>query len=173
VARLNPSCNAQSGREQTVTWRAQRTSRFVFNTIASRGDTLLWARSSCLGEELACNDNIYDTVRNDVPYNIQSLITVDLIEGQQIILGLDEAQRDAVQQIQLNVHDLGLACIESPTADGVGRALSEGNNEAASTRFSPSCAGMGRDSVLLWTTPETGNYRFDTDGCSLSTLLIA
>lgn len=171
VARLNPSCNAQSGREQTVTWRAQRTSRFVFNTIASRGDTLLWARSSCLGEELACNDNIYDTVRNDVPYNIQSLITLDLIEGQQIILGLDEAQRDAVQQIQLNVHDLGLACDESPTADGVGRALSEGNNEAASTRFSPSCAGMGRDSVLLWTAPETRNYRFDTDGSALDTVL--
>jgi hypothetical protein len=171
VARLNPSCKAQSGRERTVTWRAQRSSRFVFNSIASRGDTLLWARSSCLGEELACNDNIYDTVRNDVPYNIQSLITVDLTEGQQIILGLDEAERDAVQQIQLNVHDLGLACDEAPIANGLGTALSEGNNEAASTRFSPSCAGMGRDSVLLWTAPNDGNFRFDTDGSAVDTVL--
>lgn len=171
VARLSGSCGGLEGRERTLLWQAPHTSRYTFNTISSRGNTVLWARSECEGQELACNDELYGDARMDVPYNTQSLIQLDLNQGQRIILGLDEAARNRVDQVTLNVYDLGLACSEAGTLSQVGMAVARGNNDAQATRLTPSCAGMGRDHIILWTAPASATYRFDTQGSGLDTVL--
>ena len=171
VARLSSSCGGLLGRERTVRWRAPRSGRYTFNTISSRGDTVLWARSTCDGAELACNDHLYGDARMDVPYNTQSLIQLDARQGETFIIGLDEAALGGVDQVTLNVFELALACQEAETSSGTGQRIASGNNDAQATRLAPSCAGMGRDHVILWTAPAAGTYRFDTVGSGLDTVL--
>ena len=75
------SCGGGGAPERAFSWTAPVSGTFVFDTRGSEFDTLLYARfGDCDGFELACNDDAGGTT---------SEITLDLDEGQTIVLFVD------------------------------------------------------------------------------------
>ncbi|MCC7538750.1 MAG: putative metal-binding motif-containing protein [Deltaproteobacteria bacterium] len=81
--RLSGSCGGNEAPEIAVGWTAPFTGEFVFDTVGSGYDTLLYLQDSfCGGPELpgACNDDTFGT---------QSRVSAFLFEGQRIVVVLD------------------------------------------------------------------------------------
>ncbi|HJL15174.1 MAG TPA: hypothetical protein RMH99_05935 [Sandaracinaceae bacterium LLY-WYZ-13_1] len=79
-AELSGTCGGDGAPELAFEWTAPTAGTWVFDTVGSDYDTVLYARSGCAGAELACDD---DTD------GLQSEITVDLAAGQTIVLVVD------------------------------------------------------------------------------------
>ena len=86
-------------------------------------------------------------------------------------LGLMRRRSEASTRSRSTSLSIALACQEAETSSGTGQRIASGNNGAQAARLAPSCAGMGRDHVILWTAPAAGTYRFDTVGSGLDTVL--
>lgn len=81
--RLGGSCGGEEAPEIAVGWTAPFSGEFVFDTVGSGYDTLLYLQDSfCGGPELpgACNDDTFGT---------QSRVSAFLFEGQRIVIVLD------------------------------------------------------------------------------------
>ncbi len=80
---FSPSCqNSSNAGDITYTWQAPETGTFVIDTDNSSFDTVLTILSqSCLGEELACDD--------DGGVSTRSRIEIELTEGDVIVIVID------------------------------------------------------------------------------------
>jgi hypothetical protein len=137
-----------SGREVTHRWTAPSAGTFVFDTLGSDYDTVLYAlRDDCDGPELACNDNamIEDGATRG------SRIALELVKGQTVILVVDavEATGDYVLDIEP-----GGRC---------GNGVREGHEQCdGADRGGIECRALGFGHGDLSCTPEC---LFDTARC--------
>ena len=60
-------------------WTAPSAGRWTFDTLGSDGDTVLYVLDGCGGAALACNDDASD---------LQSIVSVDLAEGQEVVVAV-------------------------------------------------------------------------------------
>ena len=98
--------------EAVYGFSAPRAGRYQFSLAGSRFDTVLYVRDRwCSGQELACDD--------DGAGNGASLVTLDLDEGQEIILVIDGFD-DAAGEFVLTVSGLELSCDDGVDDDGDG-----------------------------------------------------
>jgi hypothetical protein len=97
------SCEGEPGfGDVALLWTAPTTGQYQFDTCGSTFDTLLTARTAdCGGMELKCND---DSVECGGDESVQSRFTLDLVEGERILLVVDGF--DAEGQFQLNIEAL-------------------------------------------------------------------
>lgn len=85
---LSPDCGdseAAAG-DIYVGWTAPATDRYLFDTCGSQFDTILSARQDNCGAEINCSD---DSGADPDPCAFQSRFTLDLGEGERIILVVD------------------------------------------------------------------------------------
>jgi hypothetical protein len=79
---MTGSCGGDRAPEVTFLWTAPADGIYVFDTLGSDYDTLLYATvSACSGDELDCND--------DAPGAISSIMTIQAEAGAQIVLTVD------------------------------------------------------------------------------------
>ena len=79
---MTGSCGGDSAPELTFLWTAPADGIYVFDTLGSDYDTLIYATvGSCSGNELDCND--------DAPGSVSSVMTVQAERGAQIVLTID------------------------------------------------------------------------------------
>jgi hypothetical protein len=79
---LMGSCGSSTGPDLAFTWTAPISATYVFDTIDSVYDTVLYVRDvSCTGRELACDD--------DAAGMLQSRVMLDLRAGQVVVIVVD------------------------------------------------------------------------------------
>ena len=81
---LGGTCGGSSAEEQTVQFFVQQAGKFGFSTDGSDYDTVLYAKDTCGGAEIACNDDENATTKT-------SKLTLTLNAGQSIIIVIDGA----------------------------------------------------------------------------------
>lgn len=83
---LSPECgdSAAPAGDIYLAWTAPATDRFLFDTCGSTFDTVLSAREDNCGRELNCSDDV-----GVEPCELQSRFSLDLTQGQRIILVVD------------------------------------------------------------------------------------
>lgn len=82
VSTQEGSCGGESAPELVFGWTAPQAGTYTIHTTGSDFDTVLYVRDgSCVGEELACDD--------DGGPSTQSLLTVTLAAGQDIVIFAD------------------------------------------------------------------------------------
>lgn len=86
-ADLTSTCGGENAPDVAFEWTAPSAGTWTFDTYGSDFDTVLYALTSCGGEELACND--------DGPEGFQSELTLELTAGQTIVLVVDGFDTDA------------------------------------------------------------------------------
>ena len=93
------SCGGEPGYGDVfLLWTAPTTGRYQFDTCGSTFDTILSARTpDCSGAELKCNDDS-TTCGNE---SLQSRFTLDVVEGQRVLLVVDGF--DGEGPFQLNI----------------------------------------------------------------------
>lgn len=136
---------------------------YVFDTLESRIDTVLYTRRACDGPPLACNDDVADGESG-------SRLGLELAAGETVFLTVDGA--DAAGDFTLMVraaptevcpnHDLG-----SAVPQWIG-----GRTVDARDDFAGRCGGLGSpDESMMFTVPRDGRYQFATFGSSYDTIL--
>ena len=79
---MTGSCGGDRAPEVTFLWTAPADGIYVFNTLGSDYDTLIYATvGACSGDELDCND--------DAPGSVSSVMTIQAEAGAQIVLTVD------------------------------------------------------------------------------------
>ena len=79
---MTGSCGGDGAPELTFLWTAPADGIYVFDTVGSDFDTLIYATvGSCSGDELDCND--------DAPGTVSSVMTIQAERGAQIVLTVD------------------------------------------------------------------------------------
>ncbi len=79
---LTGSCGGDGSPDLTFLWTAPADGVYVFDTLGSSFDTLIYATvGSCSGDELDCND--------DAPGSVSSVLTIQAEAGAQIVLTVD------------------------------------------------------------------------------------
>ena len=164
------SCGGAEAPEVYFSWTAPTTDTYVFDTIGSDLDTILYLREgACHGPELACNHRAFGNERLDTPIPYQSALRRTVEEGETLVIVVDGA--DAEGDFQLNVGGVGASCPDERLEQSIGEGVAEGNNEAQPLRFFATCAGSARDFVYTWIAPEAGDYVIDTNGSDYDTVL--
>ena len=78
----SPSCSTGSSPDVAFTWQAPSAGAYVFSTAGSEYDTVISVRSdTCVGSELACND--------DFNGDRTSTVTVTVTVGQTVAILVD------------------------------------------------------------------------------------
>ncbi len=158
------SCSTGAGPDRSFSYTAPMTGTYTIDTtgVGITYDTLLYVRNgtTCLGPELACNDN-------GAGIGTRSRVTLSLVAGQQINIIVDGAGAFTQGSFTLNIRlgpppcvdvDLGTTVPSTTT----GTTIGAGNDQGGAT-----CGGGGGsapDRVFEWTAPTTGTFRFDTVG---------
>jgi hypothetical protein len=79
---MTGSCGGDASPDLTFLWTAPAGGVYVFDTLGSSFDTLIYATvGSCSSDELDCND--------DSPGSISSVLTIQAEAGAQIVLTVD------------------------------------------------------------------------------------
>lgn len=120
------SCGSSNGPDLAFTWTAPVTATFVFDTIDSTYDTVLYIRAgSCAGLELACDD--------DNGGMLQSEVTLTLRAGTVIVIVVDGFGMSS-GDFELNI---------APVASEVGRCMDGVDDDAdgATDCADMDCAG--------------------------------
>ncbi len=194
------SC-AGDGREVVFLWEAPSTAVYVFDTLGSTYDTVLYAYAdSCEGAELDCNDDAF--TGDD---RLRSQLTLVLDAGDQIVLVLDGYGSRSVGDYQLNVEqnaieicdngedddlDEAIDCFDPDCAgsdactstdcpdidagEDVGESVVSGTTLEQTYAHAGTCGGEGaRDVSIQWTAPETGTWIFDATDADFDAVLYA
>ena len=82
------SCGGDASQDVTAAWSAPSAGLYAFTTRGSLADTVLYARPSCNGDELACNDDSGGQ---------SAALALDLAAGEQVLLTVDGFERPAVR----------------------------------------------------------------------------
>jgi len=90
------SCGGDGVPDHLWSWTAPASGTFVFDTIGSSYDTVLYVLDGCGGVELGCDDDItFGT--------LQSEVAVTLSAGETVIVGVDGYRSTSVGPYALNV----------------------------------------------------------------------
>jgi hypothetical protein len=163
------SCGGADAPEATYFYVAPRTATYIFDTLGSEFDTVLYVRSDT-GTELACNDDITAGTLT------QSRVTLALTAGQMVTIIVDGfAMQSGNYSLRINAtcplpfrndpRDLGSGL--SVTVSGTTTCGNLGSGGA-------SCGDGGDnapDTTFIYTAPVTGNYVVSTAGSTFDTLL--
>ena len=76
-----PTCSNSNASDETFEFTAPAAGTYVFDTVGSAYDTVLYALDACGGAELDCND--------DAGFDLTSQITLDLLAGETVIIVVD------------------------------------------------------------------------------------
>ncbi|WP_437736311.1 MXAN_6577-like cysteine-rich protein [Sorangium sp. So ce1335] len=148
-----PSCSWSGAPDQTFLFTAPGTGTYFFDTFESDYDTTLAALSADTCAELACNDD--DT-------GIQSLITLDLNEGESILLvvsGASGAEGDFILRVTQPAPPLCAPTVLEPVLSQTLTGTTEGRVDAVGS----DCDGGSSpspDDLYSFTAPEAGAYIF-------------
>ncbi len=160
-SRFQPSCVDSPSAEVTFSFTAPRAGSYVFDTLGSTFDTVLYALGpTCELPERACNDDISGGVTSQIGFGMAA--------GETTVIVLDSFGDTGEWGLQ--VSEGGLCPNEDLGSDP--EVFLEGfldNTQANSVV--PSCAGAGPDIVYAWTPPFTGRWRISTAGSSFDTVL--
>jgi hypothetical protein len=149
------SCGDAGRADVLLEWTTPATDTYVFDTVGSSVDTVLWvADDTCDGEELACSDDYFGD---------SSELRVDLRAGDVVVLGVEGSGA-----VQLNAWRGACADVTIGQETDV-----YGSSEGADTTFTTDCSGeeYGADVVLRWVAPSSGTWRVDTAGSEYDTIL--
>jgi hypothetical protein len=105
-----PSCGDGGGEEALLEFTADEAGIYLFDTIDSAYDTVLFVQTACGGDQITCNDDL-------AMGNTDSRVGVQLAADQTIIVGVD-SYNGAVGAYNLNVEynvgsDAGSCCDEN------------------------------------------------------------
>ena len=155
------SCGGVSGPEASYTFTAPATALYLFDTIGSAFDTILYVRDGgCDGQELACNNDSSGTA---------SAVAVNLYAGQQVVVFVDGAYGQA-GAYALNV-SYAPPCPELDLGSVVPVIVS-GTTVGALNLYTGSCGGgTAPEHSYSFTAPAAATYTFSTAGSSLDTVL--
>jgi hypothetical protein len=154
------SCGGNGGDDVVVEFVAPVDGTYRIDTFGSSYDTVLYVLDACDGNELACNDDAGTD---------ESMITIDLVEGQVIALVIDGADSQALGLWVLHAQIYECAPVDigsSVPHTELGTTLDAGDDSFGL------CGGAGSPDVeLVWTAPASSNYSFSTVGSSFDTIL--
>lgn len=164
---LRPSCGSGGAGEVTYSFTAPAAGTYVVDTFGSSLDTVLSVLDgSCSGAVLACNDNAAGSE--------QSRMTLELAEGQTIVLLVDGSAAGASGDFTLNIARFsgGGTCSTAIDLGSVTPQVVTGSTAERPESVRPSCGfSNAPDMIYRFTAPEAGLYIFDTFGSSFDTLL--
>lgn len=86
-------------------WTAPQTGSYTFDTLGSSYDTILYVRTRCDGDELACNDDV-----EAGGMVLQSSVTLSLSAGQRVLLIVDAYGTGAGRHV-LNIASRSGGCV--------------------------------------------------------------
>jgi hypothetical protein len=86
------TCGGTSSGERATQFLVMSTATFVFTTSGSNFDTVLYAKDTCTGVELACNDDEDPTTKT-------SRLSLALTAGQRVIIVVDGENNDCGQYV--------------------------------------------------------------------------
>ncbi|WP_437992339.1 MXAN_6577-like cysteine-rich protein [Sorangium sp. So ce145] len=164
---LRPSCGSGAG-EVTYRFTAPAAGTYIVDTFGSSLDTALSVLDgSCSGAELACND--------DAPGSGQSRLTLELTEGQTVVLLVDGSAAGASGDFTLTIAPFsgGGTCSTAIDLGSVVPQLVTGSTAEQPESVRPACGSSSNapDTIYRFTAPEDGLYVFDTFGSSFDTIL--
>lgn len=161
TSRFQPSCIDSVSGEVTVSFTAPYDATFLFDTVGSSFDTILYALGpNCSAPELACND--------DSNGSLAASISLPIRGGETVVLVIDSFGETG--EWSLEVSDSG-SCPEL-VLDPVPEIIVDGVlDDTGANSVTPSCAGAGSDVTYSWTPPFSGLYRFSTIGSEFDTVL--
>ncbi|MDP2314796.1 MAG: hypothetical protein Q8P41_17965 [Pseudomonadota bacterium] len=149
------SCGGGSTADSFVAWTAPATDTYVFDTLGSTADTLLWvAADECDGAELGCNGDTFGTA---------SQVTVSLTRGDVVVVGVEAAGAWVLNAWQGD-------CPQYSIGSELGV---QGSTTAATTNLTSSvCTSDPEAAVTVrWIAPSSGTWTFSTDGSDFDTIL--
>lgn len=92
-------CGGESAADRSFRWAAPAAGTYVFDTIGSLFDTILYVRASCNDEEeLDCNDD------DDVSGSIQSRVTLTMTAGQEVVVVIDAYGSEDAGNFVVNIN---------------------------------------------------------------------
>jgi hypothetical protein len=149
------------GGELHFSWRAPRPGRFAFRTDGSDFDTVLFAQR---GE--VCAEPV-DGACNDDYYGLQSLVALDVAEGESVWVVLDSFPSIAAADFRLEIQEE--ATCPSLDASGLTGAVVVSDDFRFDSRPLPlggvsECGGGPLGFTLAWQASEEGVYRFSVEG---------
>jgi hypothetical protein len=191
------SCGGDASAEQVFVWQAPATSEYVFDTLGSAFDTVVYLLdASCKQNGFPCDDNDEAT--------LQSRVFAKLVAGQTVLVVVDGYNGSSGDYV-LNIHaqasmsevcddlidndgddqtdcadpDCGTAsncpvqgCVDHHLGSLVGFAVAVGSTVDGEDRFHSICGGAEAPEVSYgWIAPQTGTYIFDTRGSNFDTVL--
>ncbi len=149
------SCGGAGQPDRAYTFTAPSTGTYSFSTAGSLLDTVVYVLDGeCAGDELACNDNAGD--------GTESLIELDLVEGQTVTLVIDTAGEPGV--FSVNVLPGRLSCPQG-ALDTTLPAVVSSSTVGHLDNLSASCGGdEAPDTAFTFTAPATATYAIDALG---------
>ncbi|WP_438007899.1 MXAN_6577-like cysteine-rich protein [Sorangium sp. So ce321] len=164
---MTPSCGSSGGAEATYSFTAPAAGTYVFDTFGSTFNTTLSARDGqCAGAALGCNTDAGGTT--------QSRLTLELDEGQTIILIVDGSSASASGEFTLTAQkfDGGGTCSSAIDLGSVFPQVVTGTTAEQPESVTPTCgSSTAPDMLYSYTAAENGTYIFDTFGSSFDTVL--
>ena len=160
-SRFEPSCVGVESAEITFAFTAPYTDTFVFDTVGSSFDTILYAYGpTCEPPELACNDDVGGTLASSISLSMQA--------GETVVVVLDSFGESGTYALQ--IRDGGV-CPELELEPMPAVQVESVLDDTAADSITPSCGGVGPDITYLWIPPWTGRFRFTTAGSEFDTVL--
>ncbi|MGK3989865.1 MXAN_6577-like cysteine-rich protein [Sorangium sp. So ce136] len=164
---MTPSCGSAGGAEATYSFTAPAAGTYVFDTFGSSFNTTLFARDGqCAGATLGCNTDAGGTT--------QSRLTLELDEGQTIILIVDGSSASASGEFTLTAQkfDGGGTCSSAIDLGSAFPQVVTGTTAEQPESVTPTCgSSTAPDMLYSFTAAENGTYIFNTFGSSFDTVL--
>ncbi|WP_437279539.1 MXAN_6577-like cysteine-rich protein [Sorangium sp. So ce375] len=164
---LHPSCGSTGAGEVTYSFTAPAAGTYVVDTFGSSFNTVLSVLDgSCSGDALACND--------DAAGGEQSRLTLDLDEGQTVILLVEGRSADASGDFTLTIAPFsgGGTCSTAIDLGSVVPQIVTGSTVDRPESVRPSCGlSNAPDMIYRFTAPADGLYIFNTFGSTFDTVL--
>ncbi|WP_437677560.1 MXAN_6577-like cysteine-rich protein [Sorangium sp. So ce131] len=163
---LRPACGGNRGKELTYSFTAPEDGTYVFDTLGSSFNTVLYARDvDCAGPSLGCNA--------DAGGGQQSRLWLNLRAGQTIVLVVDGNTTADAGDFTLSVQQFtGATCAAPIDLGSATPQVVTGSTVGQPELVSPACGSSSAPEVVYsFTAPENGTYIFDTSGSSFNTIL--
>ncbi|MBI4816238.1 MAG: hypothetical protein HY791_08270 [Deltaproteobacteria bacterium] len=160
---IEPSCTYfVGGGDVSYTWTPPASGRYRISTLGSSFNTILSVREGgCEGAEIACND--------DFSYQAASLVEAQLEAGTVYVISVDGYDSG---DFTLGIEPALASCPAADLGSAVGESVAVGATGALGNSADVTCnVAAARDSVFLWTPPETGNFVFSVARSNLPAIV--
>ncbi|WP_437781486.1 MXAN_6577-like cysteine-rich protein [Sorangium sp. So ce1097] len=164
---MNSTCGGANASEVTYAFTAPSAGTYIFDTFGSSFNTVLYARDvDCSGAVLKCN--------GDAGGGVQSRLTMDLAEGQTILLVIDGSSASASGEFTLTAqrYDGGGTCSTPIDLGSTVPQVVTGSTAEQPESVTPACGvSSAPEMIYSFTAPDNGIYIFNTFGSSFDTIL--